>query len=77
MAKYYLIEAYTQDNDRGGSWNEYDIKSFDTVTQLEKVILKGPEHGGKLIPMKSSLDYKLQLIVEDDLKQGGKKSYEY
>ena len=39
---------------------------------LEKAVLQGPEHGGKLIPMKSNFDYKLELI-DDDLKQGGKK----
>lgn len=65
MAKYYLIEEYTEYEDRySRSWKEYDVRSFDTITKLEKAILEGSKHGGKLIPAKS-LELKLQIIDEE------------
>lgn len=66
VTKYYLIEEYTEYDDRpgGSSWKAYDVQSFSTAEQLEKAILQGSKHGGKLIPTKG-LELKLQLIDEE------------
>ena len=67
MGKYYLIEEYTEYDDRpgGSSWKAYDVQSFNTQEQLLEALLKGSKHRGKLIPAKG-LELKLQLTEEDN-----------
>ncbi len=71
-ASYYLIEEYTEYDDRpgGSSWKAYEVQNFGTKDQLLGAILKGSKHGGKLIPAKG-LELKLQLIEDnqEDLRE--------
>jgi len=71
MAKYYLIEEYKEYDDRpgGSSWNAYDVRTYDAIEQLEKAVLQGAKHGGKLMPAKG-LEVKLQII--EDIESFGK-----
>ncbi len=64
--KYYLIEEYTEYDDRpcGSSWKAYEVQSFTTAEQLKDAILKGSKHGGKLMPAKG-LELKLELIDDE------------
>lgn len=65
--KYYLIEEYTEYNDRpdsSSSWKAYEVQSFNTAEQLKDALLKGSKHGGKLTPAKG-LELKLELVDEE------------
>ena len=52
---YYLIEkykGYDSSSYRGESYTQWDVREYKSKAELEKAVLQGPRHSGKLIATK-------------------------
>ncbi len=68
--KYYLIEKYTQYEDRpcGGKYTNFDVREFNDLPALKTELLKGAKHNGKLIAAQG-LEFKIALITQTQRKK--------
>ena len=74
--KYYLIEKYTEYEDRPCSkYTRWDVKEYKTKAELEKAVLQGPKRGGTLIAAKG-LELKV-LILESGKEDCSESDFGY